>query len=488
MLLDLVLTMAAVLYTVAVLFLALFILSFAVLLAVYARKRRAPPVLPLVADEELLSVTVQLPIYNEALVVERLVDACACLDYPPGKLRVQFLDDSTDDTTDLIEQRLSCWRQRGVEHMALLRRPERRGYKAGALAYGLEHTDTDCIAVFDSDCLPPPDFLRRTMPHFHSDPQVGLVQTRLGHLNTDTNWLTRAQALSLDGHFAIEQVARSRGCLPMSMNGTGGIWRVSALRSAGGWSSATVTEDLDLSYRALLKGWRFVYLVDVVVAGELPPQVQAYKVQQARWATGFTECLLRHGSTLLRSRRLPPGKRWMGLMHLSTYAVQPLILLIFLLTPVLILGGMFPRLSGLRFTGITGIVAPLFVMLGQIELYRDWPRRLLGIPVQFVVGIALVLNNARGVLVGLHPPTVRRAFTRTPKFGLTARSRSWKNIAYALPVDSTMLGEVGLGLYALAGAVIAWERLPVFVPYLGLYAAAFFTLAGWNLFQRLQLG
>jgi len=484
---DLALGIATALYLFSALFLAVFMVSFAVLLVVYARQRGTPPALPAVADADLLSVTVQVPVYNEALVIERMVDACARLDYPPGKLRVQFLDDSTDQTTRLIEQRIRHWQEQGVSHLALIRRPERRGYKAGALAYGLAQADTDCIAVFDADALPPPDFLRRTMPYFNGDPQVGLVQSRWGHLNTNTNWLTRAQALTLDGHFAIEQVARSRGHLPMSMNGTGGIWRVSALRGAGGWSSATITEDLDLSYRALLDGWRFVYLVDVVVKGELPPQVQAYKVQQARWATGFTECLLRHGRAVIRSRTLPPGKRWLGLMHLCSYAVQPLILLIFLLTPVLILGDVFPHLSALRFTGVTGIIAPLFIVLGQVELYPDWPRRLLSLPVQALVGAAVVLNNTRGVLAGLHPPTIQREFRRTPKFRLTARSQDWTGSTYALPLDSTVAGEIGLGLYALAGTVIALDRLPVFVPYLAVYAVAFFAFAGWNLYQNRRL-
>lgn len=483
MIVDLVLGLAATLYVCAALFLTLFVSSFAVLLVVYAFKRNSPPSLPDVSEHDLLSVTVQLPVYNEALVIERLVDACAQLNYPTGKLSVQFLDDSTDQTTQLIEQRLAYWQGQGVSHLTLLRRPERRGYKAGALAYGLEQTHTDCIAVFDADFLPPPDFLRRTMPYFDGDPQVGLVQTRWGPLNTDYNWLTRAQVLSLDGHFAIEQVARSRGCLPMSMNGTGSVWRTEALRGAGGWSSATITEDLDLSYRALLDGWRFVYLVDVVVDGELPPQVQAYKVQQARWATGFTECLIRHSGALIRSHKLSPAKRWMGLMHLCSYAVQPLILLIFLLTPVLMLGNVFSHLSGLRCTSVTGIIAPLFIVLGQIELHRDWPRRLLYMPVQFLVGAAMVLNNTRGVLAGLHSPTVEREFRRTPKFRLITRNQTWLKCPYLLPLDTTTLGEIGLGLYALAGVAIARDRLPAFVPYMAIYAFAFVAFAWWNLFQ-----
>ena len=483
MILDGVLVLAAMMYVLAGVFLLVFVSSFGVLLVLYLRTRHQKPVLRQVADDDLPSVTVQLPIYNEAHVVSRLIAACARFDYPPDKLTVQVLDDSTDETTAVIHRTISSLRANGVHNISLLRRPTRTGYKAGALAYGLARVDTDCIAVFDADFVPPADFLRRTLPYFCVDQRLALVQTRWDHLNADGNWLTRAQALTIDGHFVVEQIARSRGRLPMSMNGTGGVWRTAALRDAGGWSAATLTEDLDLSYRALLRGWDFLYLPDVAVPGEVPPQVQAYKLQQQRWATGMTECLIRHGLPLLRTSRYGWGKKLMGLMHLSQYAVQPLILLMFLLTPVLLWGDMFHRLPNLGVFGLAGVIPPLIMVASQVELYDDWQRRLLYMPVQGIVGAAVVLNNTCGVLAALHRPGVQREFKRTPKFNLTRGDSGWSDSRYMLPVDATTLAEIGLGIYALVGLALALDRLPALVMYMASYALSFFSFAFWNIYQ-----
>jgi hypothetical protein len=384
----------------------------------------------------------------------------------------------------LIRRRIAYWQDRGVQQIHLLRRPDRSGYKAGALAYGLDRTASDCIAVFDADFIPPRGFLRWTVPYFTANSDLALVQTRWDHLNRAYNGLTRAQALTVDGHFIVEQTARCWGNLPMSMNGTGGLWRVVALRDAGGWSSDTITEDLDLSYRALMRGWEFLYLPDVTVPGELPPQVQAYKMQQRRWATGMTENLIKNALPLLRSRRYSPGKKLMGLAHLSQYAMQPLILLVFLLTPLLLWGDMFPRMPKLgSLVGVVGLIPPAIMIVAQWELGGDWPRRLLVLPVQFVIGAAAVLNNTLGVLDGLHPPGVAREFKRTPKFRLTRSGQRWSHSHYALRIDSVTWGEIALGIYALAGVALALDRLPALVPYLASYAAAFFVFAGWNIVQ-----
>lgn len=483
MVLDGLLVLAAIAYGVTAVFLLVFVGSFGVLLLLYLRTRHQKPALPQVADDDLPSVTVQLPVYNEAHVVSRLVAACARLDYPPDKLAVQVLDDSTDETTAVIQRTISRLRANGVHHITLLRRPGREGYKAGALAYGLARVKTDCVAVFDADFVPPADFLRRTLPYFHADHRLALVQTRWDHLNAGGNWLTRAQALTIDGHFVVEQTARSRGRLPMSMNGTGAVWRTAALRDAGGWSAATLTEDLDLSYRALLRGWGFLYLPDVAVPGEIPPQVQAYKRQQQRWATGMTECLIRHGLPLLRANRYGWGQKFMGLMHLSQYAVQPFILLMFLLTPLLLWGDMFRRLPNLGAFGMVGVIPPLIMVAAQVELHRDWPRRLLFLPVQGIVGAAVVVNNTWGVLAALHRPGVRREFKRTPKFNVTRGDVDWSDSRYALPVDAITLGEIGLGVYALGGLVLALDRLPALALYMASYALSFFSFALWNIIQ-----
>lgn len=484
---DIVLDMAALLYVVAVVFLTFFVSSFGALLLIYFLTRNKKPALPQVEDDELLSVTIQLPTYNEAHVIDRLIDSCVQLDYPQDKFFIQVLDDSTDETTDVIRAKIAEWEEKGFHHISLVQRPERKGYKAGALAYGLEQVTTDCTAVFDADFIPPPDFLRRTMPYFNINDRLALVQTRWDHLNLDYNWLTRAQALSIDGHFAIEQVARSRGRLPMSMNGTGGLWRVEAIKDAGGWSSSTLTEDLDLSYRALLRGWDFLYLVDVPVPGELPPQVQAYKMQQSRWATGSTECLIKHAIPLLLSPRFSLTKKFMGLMHLSQYVVQPVILLVFLLTPLLAWGRMFEEIPDMRFIGFLGIIPPLLLTIAQLELYRDWYRRLLYFPVQFVVGAAIVLSNSRAVLAAIHKPGVEREFKRTPKFRLTGRGQRWADSRYVLKIDMITLGELGLGLYASLGVYLAMQNLPWLAPYMVTYAVSFFLFAFWNIYQSQRM-
>ena len=505
---EVLLMLAAGLYLAAVALLTVFVGSFGVLITLYLRARwqdsrhsragvgaycntplrRRSRVAPPegghdgeASHDSLPPVTIQLPIYNEAHVVERLIAACAQLDYPRERLHIQVLDDSTDETTRLLRQAMTVWEDRGAPPMTLLRRPTRSGYKAGALAYGLERVTTPFVAIFDADFVPPPDFLRRAMPHFATDAHLALVQTRWSHLNAEHNLLTRAQALNTDGHFIIEQIARNRGGLPMSMNGSGGVWRVSALRDAGGWSAATLTEDLDLSYRALLRGWRFTYLPDVAAPGELAPQVQAYKLQQRRWATGMTQNLLRHVIPLLHARRYAPWQRLMGLMHLGQYAVQPLILLAFLLAPPLIAGGVFARLPNLGLLGAVGLIPPLMMILAQRAVYPDWPRRLLYMPVQGMIGVAVVLNNSAGVLDALTGSPASREFKRTPKFSATGAG--WARSRYALPADRVTLGELALAAYALVGLGIALARLPALAPYFATYAFSFSAFALWNLAQ-----
>jgi cellulose synthase/poly-beta-1,6-N-acetylglucosamine synthase-like glycosyltransferase len=479
---DMLLTLAAILYIAAVVVLMLFISSFGALLVIYFGTRRQKPALPQIDPADLPFVTVQLPIYNEAHVVERLLDACARLDYPRDKIQIQVLDDSTDETTAAIQRQIAVWNTQDAPPIRLIRRPVRTGYKAGALAYGLERVNTDYVAVFDADFVPPRDFLHRTLPYFHTNERLALVQTRWDHLNADHSALTRAQALTIDGHFVVEQTARSRGRLPMSMNGTGGVWRVAALRDAGGWSAATLTEDLDLSYRALERGWQFLYLPDVAVPGELPPQIQAYKRQQRRWATGMTECLIRHAGPLITSKHYDPGAKLMGLAHLSQFAVQPLVLLIFLLTPWLIWGDMFRRLPNLGIFGGVGLIPLLIMVTAQITLYPDGYRRLIYLPVQAMIGIAMALNNTLGVLAALHRPGAPREFKRTPKFSRTP----WANSHYALRLDAVTLGEIGLSVYALWGAYMAYQKFPALLPYCLSYAASFGLVAAWNVGQIAQ--
>lgn len=484
--LQVLLGVATAIYAIAAGLLALFVGSFGVLLALYLRTRHREAPVPAMSDDDLPAVTVQLPIYNEAHVVARLIAACARLDYPLDRLHIQIIDDSSDETTQVLQQAIDTWQEGGAPPITLLRRPARTGYKAGALAWGLQHVRTPFVAIFDADFIPPPDFLRRTLPYFLADERLALVQTRWSHLNDMASPLTRAQALTTDGHFVIEQIARSRGGLPMSMNGSGGVWRVAALQDAGGWSDATLTEDLDLSYRALLRGWRLCYLPDVAVPGELTPQVQAYKVQQRRWATGMTQNLLRYAIPLLKAQRYAPWQRVMGLMHLGQYAVQPLLLLTLLLTPPLAAAGMLARLPALGALSAVGVIPPLMMILAQRALYPDWPRRLLAMPIQGMIATALVLNNTLGVLDALLGTRAAREFRRTPKFNV-AGGDSWARSGYALPADRVTLGELALGLYALGGLLVAVRHAPALIAYFATYVVSLFGFALWNLVQTWQI-
>lgn len=452
-----------------------YIVAYSVLLIGYLLYRRTDPALPLIPDDQLPPVTVQLPIYNEAYVVERVIHACAKLDYPADKLVIQILDDSTDHTQQIIRDVVDTLPDVQIE---IIHRDQRDGYKAGAL-----HTapvKTPFVAIFDADFIPPPDFLRQTMPHLRANPNIAMIQTRWGHLNPDTNSLTHVQTLNIDAHFAIEQVARYHGKLPMSMNGTGAIWREAVIRDCGGWQSDTLTEDLDLSYRAQIRGYQFLYLRDVVVDGELTPQLQAYKIQQARWATGSTQCLMKHTPTLWRSPHLSILQKFMGTMHLGQYAIQPVLLLLFLLTPYII--GTDHHLPNIKILSLIGIVPPLMIVLGQFALYEDWYKRLRYFPVQLIIGAGIVVSNSLAVFKGLSRGV--RIFERTPKFQLTQNAHHWQNNRYRLSFDRVIVVEIVLLIYAIWGVSVASaNEFYAFIPYLLIYVVSFSYFVLRNLYE-----
>ena len=427
-------------------------------------------------------VTVQLPIYNEFHVVERLIDAVTPMEYPRDKLQIQVLDDSTDVTTALAQARVDYYHQQGFD-IALIHRSDRTGFKAGALQRGLETARGEVIAIFDADFVPHPDFLQRIIPCFQDHPRLGLVQARWGHINADYSPLTRAQALALDGHFVVEQTARQRSGLFMNFNGASGVWRKTCIEEAGGWQGDTLSEDLDLSYRAQLAGWEFLYLRDVVSPAEIPPQITAFKRQQFRWAKGSIQCLLKHWRTLMRGRR-PTFVRLQGLIHLSNYLIHPLMLILLLLTLPLMLGQHKMGLP-LFYLGLGSLGPPLLFALSQWDIYTDWRRRLAYFPLLVLLGTGIALNNTLAVGEALARRPNR--FQRTPKFGLEKRADRWADSPYALSISWMTLGELLLGLYSLMTAIVALAQGNHYaLPFLLLYLGGFGYVAALGVRTRIR--
>jgi cellulose synthase/poly-beta-1,6-N-acetylglucosamine synthase-like glycosyltransferase len=429
-----------------------------------------------------------LPIYNELYVTRRLIDAVARLDYPRDRLQVQVLDDSTDQTTRLARACVDRYRAQGLD-IELVHRSNRTGFKAGALAHGLETARAGLVAIFDADFVPPPDFLRRSVPYLVAEPRLGFVQARWGYLNRDYSPLTRAQAIALDGHFVVEHLGRNRNGLLMNFNGTAGVWRRQAIAEAGGWQSDTLTEDVDLSLRAQLAGWRALYLPDLEAPAELPPQMAAFKRQQARWATGAAQCLVKLAGPLVRGTLPPAGTTASGrgsvgpmprvpwparleaLLHLSVWISHPTSLVLLCLTLPMLLG-QIPLTLNLTIFWLMALGPILAYALSQRHLYPDWRRRFLAMPVLALLGTGLALSNtvaiARGLLAG------DRAFYRTPKFRVARRGESWVGNRYALPFHWLTVGELLLAGYALATTGVAISLGNWFsVPFLLLYAGAY---------------
>lgn len=471
--------MVTVLYTLTVLWLSVYALQSLFLTILYLRHRRDVAPAVQVKDGEWPHVVVQLPVYNERHVVERLIDAAAALDYPRDRLEIQVLDDSTDDTTPIAEARATYHRARGV-NVRVVHRSERGGFKAGALAWGLEQTDAEFTAVFDADFRPRPDFLRRTIPVMLARPDVGMVQTRWSHLNEEYSPLTRVQSLALDGHFVVEQTARSRSGLLINFNGSGGIWRRACILEAGGWQADTMTEDMDLSYRAQLAGWRTIYLPDVDAPAELPAQMEAFKRQQARWAQGSVQCLRKLIRPILTSH-LSPGQKLMALVHISGYFTQPLMVLLLLTSLPLVVLPQASQPWGMLL-GVAGLGPPLLFVVAQASLHRDWGRRLLYFPMLVAVGAGITWSTTRAVWEGL--TRWGGTFRRTPKFRLEGRQGRWSDSAYRLLPDRQVLGELALMLYAIAAVALAivhgrYGTIPV----LALFAIGYGLVAGQSLWQ-----
>ncbi len=472
-----------VLYVLSVVGLSVFGFNMLVLTVLYLFYRRSSPILPEIPPEQQWPlVVVQLPIYNERHVVERLIDAAAAIDYPSDRLEIQVLDDSDDETTDIVTEAVDRHREQGI-NIHLIRRPNREGYKAGALAYGLAHTDAEFAAVFDADFVPRADFLHQTIPYMLVDERLGMVQTRWSHLNANTNLLTRIQALGLDAHFAIEHVARQRSGLFTNFSGTGGVWRRRCIEESGGWEADTLSEDKDLSYRAQLEGWRCLHLTDVDSPGEIVPTIAALKRQQGRWTTGTVQCFLKLSGRVVQT----PMSIWRkleGVLHLGELFVYPLMFIMLLTSLPMILIGELDKLP-LAPLGLAMLGLPLAAVLAELRLHRDWGRRLLVLPFLLMFGMGMTVNNTLAALRAFsRKPLV---FQRTPKYGLGQRHDDWIKGDYTLPIDPTTWIELAMALYIGAGSVLAWERSPGLFPVMASWALTLFYMAGLGLWQALKV-
>ena len=421
-------------------------------------------------------VTVQLPVYNEMYVVDRLVDAVTAMDYPRERFEVQILDDSADDDETGPLARRACERAsaRGVQ-IRYLRRDHRTGFKAGALANGLRSARGELIAVFDADFVPHPDFLQRAVRPF-DDPDVGMVQARWGHLNREYSILTRIQAMFLDAHFVLEHGARHRGGLFFNFNGTAGVWRRKAIESGGGWHHDTLTEDLDLSYRAQLAGWKFVFLPNVVAPAELPVEMSGFKTQQFRWARGSIQTCLKLLPRLLRAE-IPLRNKVEALFHLTANFNYPLLLLLC----VVMVPALFLRASaGLEtllvvelplFCAASVSVANFYV-LSQRAVGENWVAQLRYLPLLMAVGVGLTVNNTLAV-VGARVDG-RHDFERTAKYAVVDRRDDWLSKRYRRSSVAQPLVELGFGLYYTAAVVYAGSTgLFALLPVLCLFQAGF---------------
>jgi cellulose synthase/poly-beta-1,6-N-acetylglucosamine synthase-like glycosyltransferase len=438
---------------------------------------------PALLEARLPAVTVQVPLRNEQHVARRVLRAVGALDWPRDRLEIQILDDSDDETCAIVDAEAARLCDIGLD-VQVLRRTSPEGYKAGALALGCARARGAFIALFDADFTPAPDFLRLTVPHLVADPTLGMVQTRWTHLNDTYSPITRAQALALDAHFAVEHVARNRSGLLINFNGTAGVWRKTAIADAGGWQSDTVTEDLDLSYRAQLAGWRVLYLPDVTAPAELPPLLSAFKAQQVRWAKGASQCLRKLSGPILRSERLTWVQKVMALLHLSGYFNQVFLLMMIMLTLPIVLTS--PDFSGVAaLLGGLASVPPLLFVLGQMALYRNWPRRVLAYPLLMLLGVGLAWSNTRAVVSGLCH--WGGSFNRTPKFHIGGEVGDWRDSVYRPGKGVVDAGELAVGLYAISATGLAvWSGQSQMLPLVIVYALGELVMIGLSWRQVLE--
>lgn len=424
--------------------------------------------------KELPTVTVQLPIYNEMYVVERLIDAVCQIEYPRDRFEVQVLDDSTDETQQIAAAMVERCKNLGVD-ISYLHRTNREGFKAGALAEGLKSAKGEFIAIFDADFIPSPEIVME-MIHQFTNPEIGMVQARWGHINSEYSMLTKIQSIMLDGHFVIEHIARNRSGRFFNFNGTAGLWRREAIISSGGWQHDTLTEDLDLSYRAQMKGWKFMFVPHVVAPAEVPVEINSYKSQQHRWAKGSVQTARKILPTVLRSK-LPWWIKVEAIFHLTSNLSYLLMLIVSLFTlPSLVIryerGWQNIMILDMPIFLIGTLSVTSFYILSQKEIYRDWVSRIKYIPLLMSLGIGLSVNNAKAVLEALLG--YQTDFHRTPKYCIEKNSDNWAHKKYRVGKGAVTVIELAFAVYF--GITILYAFLNRFyfsIPFLLLFFFGF---------------
>ncbi len=424
------------------------------------------------------SITVQLPIYNERYVATRLVKAVCEMDYPKDKMKIMVLDDSDDDTVEILSDLVTEYKKKGFD-IAHIRRGTRKGYKAGALKYAMKITDTEFVAIFDADFIPPSWFLKKAIPYF-TKPNIGLVQCRWGHVNENYSAITQAQALSLDFHFLIEQKAKSNSHLFMNFNGTAGIWRTECIENAGGWHTSTLVEDLDLSYRAQMKGWKCLFISDIVVEAELPVQMNAAKRQQFRWAKGAIQCAIKLLGDILLKRKIPFETKIQAFVQLTRHFAYPLLLIQFLALPILLAANV--NLYIVKY--VPAITIATYFAMGPaaylIVIYnlwgKNWKQKAKVLPFLLIYSAGMAVNNTIAVFDAMFGK--KNEFLRTPKYGIVNKTDDWRNKAYNLPFTKTTLLELFFGVYGLIGILVAiFSKNAIFAPIIAIPTIGFCYVA-----------
>ncbi len=429
-------------------------------------------------------VTIQLPVFNEMYVVERLIDAVCAIDYPADLYEVQVLDDSTDETVGIARACVERWKQKGVD-VVYVHRENRQGFKAGALENGLKTAKGEFVAVFDADFVPAPDFLKRTVPFFSED-KVGMVQVRWGHLNREYSILTQAQSIFLDGHFLIEHTARNRSGCFFNFNGTAGIWRRSTIADAGGWQHDTLTEDLDLSYRAQMKGWQFIFLPEVVSPAEVPVDMNAFKSQQHRWAKGSIQTARKLLPRILKSD-LPWAVKQEAFFHLTSNMAYALLVILSALMPLSMVvrfnHGLYATLFlDLPFCVAATISVCFFYIATGRELGLGWWERVKYLPFIMSLGIGMAINNARAVVEALFK--MESGFARTPKTGAEGKNVQTVKKAYRGKHSWMPFVELAFGLYFTLAVYFAWEmKVYTSLPFMVLFQMGFLYVGITSLWQ-----